>query len=75
VVVRSGPVTTAVTGTVVARHGDEDDVRAAWRGGHQLGRWVRPVQVDTSLVGKGPKGLAAAPERTFARYAWRRLFP
>ena len=23
---------------------------------HQLGRWVRPVQVDTSLVGKRPEG-------------------
>jgi hypothetical protein len=26
-----------------------------WRRWHQLGRWVRPVQDDTSLVGKLPK--------------------
>jgi hypothetical protein len=43
--------------------GEDDCVFASGRGGtssaerwHQLGRWVRPVQVDTSLVGKSQEG-------------------
>jgi hypothetical protein len=31
-----------------------------WQWWHQLGRWVRPVQDDTSLVGKPPGGGGAA---------------
>ena len=42
---------------------------------HQLNRRVRPVHDDTFLVGKGPKGLAAAPERASLVSFWRRLFP
>jgi hypothetical protein len=38
-----------------------------WSWWHQLGRWVRPVQGDTSLVGKPPSGGAAALESIHSR--------
>jgi streptomycin 3"-adenylyltransferase len=34
-----------------------------------------PSTITTTLVGKSPKGLTAAPECTFGHLAWRMLFP
>jgi hypothetical protein len=51
VVVRWGPVKPAVNGTVVARLARVKLIQS-WRRRYQLGRWVRPVQDDTCLVGK-----------------------
>jgi hypothetical protein len=51
-------------------HGDGMAVRTTasrtWPRWHQLGRWVGPVQADTSLVGKLPKVAAGCAPLGFS---------
>jgi hypothetical protein len=39
----------------------------AWRRRYHLGRWARPVQGDTNLVGKGRRPAAAMDRKLRAR--------
>lgn len=58
VIIRWGPVRTAANGTLVARLASTTLLKRG-SDGRQLGRWVRPGQGDTSLVGKGRRPAAA----------------
>jgi hypothetical protein len=60
VVVRSGPVKTAVNGTVVARPARVKPIQS-WRRPYQLGRWARPVLGDNEPRWQAPEGSAAEP--------------
>jgi hypothetical protein len=54
---RGEPVASARNGTELARPVWTIG-RRTWQQWHQLGRWVRPVQEGTSLVGKPRSGAA-----------------